>query len=185
MVQLTELSSTEEVKKQWGWFVALGVAVFLLGIMASVNSIATTLFSVIFLGAVLFATGICHIIYAFKMKGNSERGWVGLIGLCYILAGALVAWAPLAAAIGFTLFIGGSLFVSGVSRIVFGFQMRPINGWVWVIVSGIVTLLLSLIILFQWPFTGFVTIGLFLGVDLMICGVSLFLLGLNLKKSVI
>ncbi len=40
----------------------------------------------------------------------------------------------------------------------------------WVVVSGVITLLLGLIILIHWPVSSLYVLGIFLGVDLVFAG---------------
>jgi len=46
--------------------------------------------------------------------------------------------------------------------------MQQAMPWVWVLLSGFITLLLGYIIVAHWPASGVYILGLFLGVDLII-----------------
>ena len=177
-----QMSVSEKMKQQWGWFVALGILVLLLGMLAGGNVVATTLISMLFIGSLLIVSGVFQIIQAFRIRPHSEGLWIGLIGLGYTLAGLFIAFSPGAAALGFTLFIGGALFVSAISRFALAFRLKPLNGWIWIIISAVLTLLLSLIILFNWPVTGLWAIGLFIAIDLIMQGISIIFFGLALKS---
>ena len=52
-------------------------------------------------------------------------------------------------------------------RIFLGFNMQAGSPWIWVVVSGLITLLLGVIILIHWPVSSLYTLGIFLGVDLV------------------
>jgi uncharacterized membrane protein HdeD (DUF308 family) len=54
--------------------------------------------------------------------------------------------------------------------------------WVWVLVSGIITLLLGLVIVAHWPVASLYVLGIFLGVDLILAGASWIGIGLGLKR---
>jgi uncharacterized membrane protein HdeD (DUF308 family) len=54
--------------------------------------------------------------------------------------------------------------------------------WIWVVLSGIVTLLVGLIILAHWPVSSLFVLGIFLGVDLVFAGASWIGIGLALRK---
>jgi uncharacterized membrane protein HdeD (DUF308 family) len=66
--------------------------------------------------------------------------------------------------------LGASLVASGIMRIILAFSMKRETPWIWVAVSGIVTLLLGLLILAHWPINSVYILGLFLGIDLVIAG---------------
>jgi uncharacterized membrane protein HdeD (DUF308 family) len=52
-----------------------------------------------------------------------------------------------------------------------------------VVISGLVTLLLGGVILAHWPVSGLFVLGIFLGVDLVIAGVSWIAISLGLKSA--
>jgi uncharacterized membrane protein HdeD (DUF308 family) len=54
--------------------------------------------------------------------------------------------------------------------------------WIWVVVSGLITLLLGLIILAHWPVASLYILGLFLGIDLIFAGVGWLAVGFGLGK---
>ena len=81
-----------------------------------------------------------------------------------------------------TILLGFSLLASGIMRIVLAFSMKDEMPWIWVALSGAITLLLGLIILAHWPVSGLYILGLFLGIDLIIAGVGWIGIGLGLKR---
>jgi uncharacterized membrane protein HdeD (DUF308 family) len=68
-------------------------------------------------------------------------------------------------------------------RIILAFNMREGSAWVWVVISGLVTLLLGGVILAHWPVSSLYVLGIFLGVDLVIAGVSWIAISLGLKSA--
>ena len=67
-------------------------------------------------------------------------------------------------------------------RIYLAFQMQEGARWGWVAFSGVITALLGLMILAQWPVSGLFVLGTFLGVDLLFTGFSWINFGLALKQ---
>jgi uncharacterized membrane protein HdeD (DUF308 family) len=53
----------------WGWFVALGVAFLVLGVLAFGDLLAASLASVLFVGAMLIVGAVAQVIRAFQVKG--------------------------------------------------------------------------------------------------------------------
>jgi uncharacterized membrane protein HdeD (DUF308 family) len=68
-------------------------------------------------------------------------------------------------------------------RIYLGFSMRTGSPWVWIVISGLITLLLGVIILVHWPVSSLWTLGIFLGVDLVFAGASWIGLALGLRNA--
>ncbi len=105
------------------------------------------------------------------------------IALVYIAAGALALYDPVAASLSLTLFIAAMLLVVGVLRVVMALQMRPVRGWGWVLAGGIMSLLLGLAIVVQWPISGLLAIGLFVALELIIDGWSCIWFALAARAS--
>ena len=56
---------------------------------------------------------------------------------------------------------------------VFAFQHKPMRGWGWVLFNGVVSILLGVLITYQWPLSGTWAVGILVGVDLLIGGFGL------------
>jgi uncharacterized membrane protein HdeD (DUF308 family) len=89
---------------------------------------------------------------------------------------------PVFAAVVLTLVLGVSLFASGAMRIFLAFSMKRETPWIWVAISGVITLLLGLLILARWPVNSVYILGLFLGIDLIFAGASWLGIGLGLRR---
>ena len=61
-------------------------------------------------------------------------------------------------------------------------QMRSGSYWGWIALSGVITLLLGALIVFRWPVSSLYALGIFLGVDLIIAGVSWLTAGLFFRR---
>ena len=91
--------------------------------------------------------------------------------------------SPLSAAAAvLTLLLGASLLASGIMRAVLAFSVKEEAGWVWVLISAIITVLLGLIILSHWPVSSLYVLGIFLGIDLVFAGASWIGIGMGLRK---
>jgi uncharacterized membrane protein HdeD (DUF308 family) len=167
---------------KWGWIVALGVVYLVAGLIALGSVVAATAASVLIVGVMMFVAGVFEVINAFQVKTWGRFIFWLLLGVLYIVAG-FVAWDnPFLTAIWLTLILGAALVASGIMRIFLAFNMKHGSPWVWVVVSGVITLILGLIILVHWPFSAVYTLGIFLGVDLVFAGAGWIGLGLGLKN---
>lgn len=171
------------VRASWGWFAVLGIAFIVLGFVALAHVLASTVATVFYVGLLVAVGGVVQVIHAFRVQGWGRFFYWLVAGLLYVVAGGLMFSNPLLAAGVLTLMIGVALAVEGIFRIVAGFGARPGQGWVWIVVSGLVTLLLGLIIIARWPVNSVYILGLFLGVDLIVNGVGTLLFGLALRDK--
>jgi uncharacterized membrane protein HdeD (DUF308 family) len=167
---------------KWGWIVALGVVYLIAGFVALGSVVMATVASVLVVGAMMIVTGAAEIIGAFQMKSWGKFVIWALLGVLYVIAGFLTFENPLFAAVLLTLFLGASLLASGAVRLFLAFSMKRESPWVWVALSGAITLLLGLLILARWPVNSVYILGLFLGIDLIMAGAGWVSLGFSLKR---
>ncbi|MBR0738317.1 HdeD family acid-resistance protein [Bradyrhizobium liaoningense] len=175
-------SGIAALNAKWGWIVALGVVYLIAGFVALGSVVMATVASVIVVGAMMIVAGAAEIIGAFQLKSWGKfLLWV-LLGVLYVVAGFLTFENPLLAAVLLTLFLGASLIASGAVRLFLAFSMKRESPWVWVALSGAITLLLGLLIVARWPVNSVYILGLFLGIDLIMAGVGWISLGFALKR---
>jgi uncharacterized membrane protein HdeD (DUF308 family) len=118
--------------------------------------------------------------------GVSRKTWSGffidlLIGILYAVVGFMIVANPAASAVGLTLLIAMFLFVSGIFRIVAGLATRYPN-WGWLVLHGAISLVLGALIWLQWPTSGLWIIGLVIGIELLVNGIALIMLGIAAKR---
>ncbi len=171
------------LERHWGWMLALGILLLALGVIGLYMTVALTIASVLFFGALLVVAGIAQAVQAFRATGwRSIALHVGIAAL-YILGGAIAFYDPVAASLSLTIFIAAMLLVAGVFRAVMAFHMRPTSGWGWVLFGGVISILLGVLIFMQWPVSGLFAIGLFVAIELIVDGWSCILFALAAKSA--
>jgi uncharacterized membrane protein HdeD (DUF308 family) len=173
----------ESLRRHWGWMLAFGILMVLLGMIGLAMATTLTVASVLVFGALLVVGGIAQSIEAFRAAGWKSRALHVFIALVYIAAGVLALYDPVAASLSLTLFIAAMLLVVGALRVAMAFQMRPVRGWGWVLAGGVMSLLLGIAIIVQWPVSGLLAIGLFVALELMIAGWSGILFALAARAA--
>jgi uncharacterized membrane protein HdeD (DUF308 family) len=172
-----------DVTKKWGWLLALGIAYVILGMIGLGMEVTLTIVSVMLFGVFLFAGGILELIHAFQAKGWKGRLPAILIGLAYAAAGILIFLDPVAASKGLTLMLGVLLLVIGAVRIALAFGMKSHANWIWLALSGVLSIVLGFMIISKWPASGLWVIGLFVAVELIIQGWSCIFLALAARNA--
>ncbi len=170
-----------DICKSWGWLLAFGIVLVVVGTLAVGASFITTLATVVAFGVLLLVGGGAQIVGAFF-----SRKWSGfflqlLAGVLYLVVGLLMVSNPLIAAAGLTLLLAAFFLVGGVARIVVAVSERFEN-WGWVLLNGVVTLLLGILIWRGWPASALWVIGLFVGIEMIFCGWSWVMLGLTARR---
>jgi uncharacterized membrane protein HdeD (DUF308 family) len=172
-----------EMRSKWGWFVALGVLVLVLGIIAAGNLLVATVASVFFVGSLMIVAGVIEIVHAFGVKTWGTFFWWLLSGILYVIAGILAFTNPLLTTAVLTLLLAVSLIASGLLRIWIGFTSKGLEGWGWVVAAGVITVLAGLVIAIGWPVNSLVILGIFLAVDLIFQGITYIAFGFGLRKA--
>jgi uncharacterized membrane protein HdeD (DUF308 family) len=170
------------LRAKWGWIVALGVVYLIAGFIALGSVVMATVASVLVVGVMMIVAGIAEIINAFQIKSWGKFLIWALLGVLYVVAGFLTFENPLLAAVLLTLMLGASLLASGIVRIFLAFNMKREMPWVWVALSGVITLVLGVVILAHWPVSSVYVLGLFLGIDLVMAGAGWIGLGFGLHR---
>jgi uncharacterized membrane protein HdeD (DUF308 family) len=162
---------------------ALGILLIVLGTLGLWMSFAMTLATVMMFGALLVVGGGFQLVNAFQLKGWKSMLWHVLIALLYVAAGVLIITDPILASMGLTMALASILIAVGVFRIIMALQLRPVKGWFWPLLSGLISILLGSMILAQWPATGFWVIGLFVSIEMIFNGWSSVFIALAARNT--
>ena len=179
---LDDAAGLEPLRAKSGWIIAFGVVYIIAGIIALGSVVLATVATVFVVGIMMVIAGVAEVINAFQIKTWGRFLLWLLLGALYIVAGLITFENPLLAAAILTLFLGIALIASGIMRIVLAFSMQAVMPWIWVLLSGVITLLLGLVIVAHWPVSSLYILGLFLGIDLVLAGASWIGIGLGLKR---
>jgi len=172
-----------ELRSQAGWLMVLGLTLMVLGFVTINHSISSTLITMVFVGWLVIFAGVAQLVQAFR------SGKVGLfflhllVSILYVVVGFLLISNPGASALSLTLLMAGIFLVSGIFKVCAAIALRG-PGAGWLALNGVVTFILGLVVHHQWPVSGLWVIGTFLGVDFVMSGVHLFVLGLGARKII-
>jgi uncharacterized membrane protein HdeD (DUF308 family) len=181
MTPLVLSSGIDEVRKHSTWFLVIGIALVILGMIAIGYAVEMTIVSVLFLGWLLIIGGIFEVIHGF-----SRRQWSGffinlLAGVLYAVAGVVMIANPTLAAVSLTLLIAIILIVAGLFRLVVAFS-TPLHHRGWLILNGMISILLGVMIWRSWPVSGLWVIGMFIGIDMIFDGWTEIMLALTARR---
>src|SRR5450631_3011673 len=92
------LVGVHELRKRWGWFIALGILLVVLGIIALSSSVFMTLATMVIVGWLMIVSGAFQAFHAFACKGWSGFFIDLLTGLLYTVVGFMIVANPAATA---------------------------------------------------------------------------------------
>jgi uncharacterized membrane protein HdeD (DUF308 family) len=178
-------------------FIAEGVAIIALGLLAIiVPSIASSQTSIA-LGWLFFASGAIGLATTFLARQAPGFWWSLVSALLAILVGAvlianeahelyggLLGW-PLESAGPLRMILVLFFLVEGGASIMFAMEhRRQFSGrWAWMFASGVIDIVLATIIIFNLSGTSAWTMGLLVGINMILGGSALLAMGLHAREA--
>ncbi|MEA5451529.1 DUF308 domain-containing protein [Leptolyngbya sp. CCNP1308] len=181
----TDFLSSDEIKKSTSWVIFLSVALIVLGILAIISPMVASAFFTAMMGWIALISGILMVIQSFR--SHPVRGfWLNLIvGLLYAISGLYILLNLGAALLALTLAFGILFIVEGIYTIIMGITQKVGRSMSWLVVlNGVVTLILGIMVINRWPVSALWLIGLYVGISLLLTGISLLAAALAARKAV-
>jgi uncharacterized membrane protein HdeD (DUF308 family) len=160
------------VRDRWGWFMALGILLIMLGMIAIGGPLASGVAVSLLIGWLLVISGVAHGIHAFQ-----SSGWRGglvqiLCGLLYLGVGVMMIRNPITGLLALTVTVLVYFVVSGIFKIILAIRVEHLPQRGWVTVSGIMSLVLAIYIGSQFPTSALWVIGMLFGIEMIFSGWS-------------
>lgn len=175
------IAAKKALKEGANWSFVFGIGLVLLGSLALVFSVATTLFSVIYLGVLLTIAGAFEAFKSFKIRTWGSFFLHLLLGILYIIGGIYILAYPTLSAMTLTLLLAYLLIAIGIVRIIASlFSSIPYRGWA--LFNGVLTTILGFLIWYEWPVSGLWAIGAFVGIDLLFTGIAWIVISAAIKR---
>jgi len=165
------------VKKDSTMVLILGILTVILGFFAMMSPVVAGMTVVMMIGIVLIIAGIARTIFAFKAKSWGKGILVFLLGLLTLVAGFYMVTRPGVGLVSLTLFLAGYFVVDGIFEVIEAFDLKPIDGWGWMLFSGIVSIILGIMVWRRWPASSAVVIGILIGIKLIFAGTAMAMMG--------
>ena len=181
--EMRSMSQKNQLSRNWIWLLALGVIFIILGMIGLGMTVGLTLVSVLFIGVLMIIAGVLQLIDTYRCKNWQGVIWHALIGILYIIAGAVVIHDPIFASAFFTAILAWMLIAIGLVRLMMLFVLRQEKGFGWLLLSGLSALALGIMILFHWPYSGLWVLGLLIAIELIINGWSYVFISLALRPK--
>ncbi len=176
-------SMVQNLQANRGWLLVLGIAYVILGWVAIGYPMAATIAIEMLLGYILLVGGVIAIVGSF-FSGN----WKNLIlillsGILYIFVGFFLVTNMKEGVITLTLLLAAFLLVEGIFKIIHSFQVKTAQNWVWILISGLASVILAIMIWAEFPQSSAFVIGLLVGIYFLINGFSLIMFSFALKDA--
>jgi uncharacterized membrane protein HdeD (DUF308 family) len=173
----------QKIQENSAWYYTFGIVLILLGLVALSSTVGVTLASVLVFGALIFLGGLIEFIHAFWSRRLGDFFLALLAGILGMVIGGLMFVNPGLSALSLTLILGIYFIADGIFRTVIALVYRPVH-YGWLIFNGLITLLLGIMVIAQWPYSGLWVIGLFIGIDLIVSGWTLIATAMLAKRAI-
>ena len=150
----------------------VGLAMVLLGIAAIVFPIASTLVATLIFGWMLLFFGIIALFGSFSIHGTGPFFGALLVALLAIASGVFLVANLVAGAAALTLIVALLFSLQGASEMSFALDLRPLPGWVGLLISGIISVGAAVLIVAGWPGVSLVLLGVLFGVNFLSTGIA-------------
>ena len=171
--------------QHWKLYLAEGVLLLILGLIAIVIPPLATLAVTILFGWLFLITGIMGLVTTFWLRAAPGFWWSLISAALGVLVGGWLLAQPEAGAFSLTLVLIAFFVVEGIVTIMFALDhKRELSGrWGFMLASGIVDLVLSAVLLAGMPGTTAWALGLLVGINMVFGGMALAAMALHARKG--
>lgn len=191
MSSSTTLSDMQRAVKDtlrlyWRLFLAQGVIMVILGILAVVWPQISTTAVDYYVGWLFLFNGIVGLVTMFYAQDVQAFLWSLITAALSLFVGVMLIYHPSEGAASLTVVLTAFFIVEGIFQIVASLSYRDVlpNSWVWMLVSGIVDLILAGLIIMGWPSTASWVLGVFVGISLITSGAAVIMAALAGREVV-
>jgi uncharacterized membrane protein HdeD (DUF308 family) len=173
------------VGAHWKWYVAEGVILILLGLLAVLAPFVAGVATTLFIGWLFLFAGVAGLIFTYKERAAPGFWWALLSSAVAVLAGLSLLANPLVGLFSLTVVLIAYFLIDGILTILLGLEYRRdlSDRWLWVVFSGVIDLVLAAILISGLPGTALWAVGLIVGIDLAFGGASIIGLALAAHKA--
>lgn len=174
---------TERLIKHWWLSLVVGIAAVAVGFVVLVHPAESYYTFALWLGIVVFLSGIAGVVQALSTKNYFvRRGWIMLAAVADIIIGIVLMFSSMLSAVAMPILLGVWLLYRGCAMLVQGFDLRSfgVRDAGWVIFYAVVIIAIAIAILWMPATLGVEAVILFVAIAFITYGVSMVSLGFRL-----
>ena len=174
------------IGEQWRWFIAEGIILVVLGIIAIVMPFLAGIAATLVIGWLFLFSGVVGLVFTYKERAAPGFWWALVSSAVAVFAGLSLLFNPLVGLFSLTVVLGLYFLLDGVLTIMFGLDHRRQGSdrWGWVVFNGVIDLILAGMVLAGLPGAAFWAVGIIVGIDLAVGGSTLIAMALAARKSI-
>lgn len=161
----------------------VGIILVVFGILLLLSPVAAGELVVMLVALVLVLTGLAQAFHAFRARYRAEALVSGVLGIIVAGLGVMVWFNPEIGSGFLTALLMIFFITHGLWKVTTAWRFRGVNGWAWLMASGVLSLIFVYLLWAQWPLAGAWAIGVFIGLDLLLSGSSMIILSLATRRA--
>jgi uncharacterized membrane protein HdeD (DUF308 family) len=159
-----------------------GIMLAVFGAVLLFSPVAAGEWVVRLVSLILMVTGVVQLVQAFRSGVSMGSIIAGLLGAVVTGVGLMVWQNPVIGSGVLTGLLMIFFIVNGLWKLSTAIRFRRLPGWLWMLFSGMLSLVFVYLLWSQWPLSGAWAIGVLVGLDLLLSGISMIVLAGAVKK---
>lgn len=163
------------VKRFCNTFLIEGIFILIIGMLLLLLPQVSTLALSLMISVALILAGIYKLVSSIIRRDEIEKSWLSaIIALLMIGTGAYLTIRPLFNLFLLTMGVGIYFVLEGINSMIIAFESKGVLKHWWVgLIAGLAQFALAFIILFGMPGTALFTIGVLIGINMLLSGIAL------------
>jgi len=161
----------------------IGITLVVVGVLSILAPAVAGSAVVMIIGILVLVVGAVQLMYGFGQTSPARKALPLILGGLTAAAGLALIARPYIG-LGILSLVMAFFFVAaGVWKMLVAVQSRAATGWIWMFVSGTVSLALGYMIWSQWPVSGLWAIGILIGVEFVLTGSAMLAIAATLDQA--
>lgn len=161
---------SEEAKSSSLWLFGLGATFTIFGIAGLSYSVFATIGSIVLFGFLSVTAALTQLFELNLKKSFAEKAGTLLLSAFYLIMGVACFLQPMSSSVFLTLALGVTMICIGGIKIMNFFTAPKELSFRSLLVSGILSTMLGISIIMQWPTSALWVIGTIVSIDLLVNG---------------
>lgn len=186
-----EFSGLSELQKQVlgqasqhaGKLIVIGALLVVCGTLGLLAEVAFSYASITLLAIAALIGGALMAAQAFAARAWKTFLIQSLLAAIYIGLAIFIWVAPVQALEGLTIWLAAMFLATGALRLIAAIQNKAVGNGGWTALSGVLSIVLGILILNNWPQASTWVPGMLLAIELLMQGWALLLIGIAIKKA--
>ena len=178
---MTLLETIQKNAKTSKW---VGILILIAGFLSLIAPFGAGISVTVMIGVLMLFSGAVKLFLVFRAGSFGEGALLAIFAVLSLVASGYMMSQPIEALATLTLVLAAYFVASGIIEAVGAFGAKPNQGWGWLLLGGIVSILLGVMIWRQFPLSGVWAVGTLVGVHLVMSGSTLIAVGRAAKDAV-